>query len=169
MKVCTTDWSNAFLSIKGTCLGTFLKGNARWKVFSLRYWTDNRHKWNNLSLLGSREEKLIQDSCICMDLHLSILLNIFWMLSLVFFYVSTIYMTTDYDCSCIHEKMLGLRWGVHESYARFTVCALTWGRKYKLLKKKFKKGLREQALYPREQGLCQKGPSCFALCSCGWV
>lgn len=71
-----------------------------------------------------------------MILHLSIFLNIFWVLSLVFFYVSIIYMTTDYDCNCIHEKMPGLCCEVHESYAHLTVCALIWERKSKLLKKK---------------------------------
>lgn len=75
-----------------------------------------------------------------MILHLFIFLNIFWMHSLVFFYVSIIYRTTDYDCNCIHEKMPGLCCEVHESYAHFTVCALIWERKPKLLKKK-KKGV----------------------------
>lgn len=71
----------------------------------------------------------------------------FLMLSLVFFYVSIIYMTTDYDCNCIHEKMPGLCCEVHESYAHFTVCALIWERKSKLFKKK--KVFRQQVLYLR--------------------
>lgn len=61
------------------------------------------------------------------------------MFSLVFFYVSFIYITTDYDCNCLHEKMPGLCSGVHESYAHFTICTLIWGRNQS--NKKFKRYL----------------------------
>jgi len=54
--------------------------------------------------------------------------------------------------------MPGLCCGVHESYAHFTLCALIFRRKSKLLKKNIKKGVREQGLYTREQGLFQRVP-----------